>query len=475
MPMGQDRTVTCSTPTALIPSAAMKFRVDRVLCREILRIAVPMILSMSGFTIMNFVDGVFLARHSSEAVAAAGTAGLVSWLLTSFFVGIVGFTSTIVAHYHGSNREAREGVATWQGIRLAVLASGLLTLLSLFAGPLFRWVGHEPIVQANEIAYFQVMTTGSISCLVATAVCGFFLGRGETRYVFICQIAGQLLNAACGYGLIFGKLGMPEWGMIGAAVAAVLGQTLVVVLILIRFMMPRYRQPCGTWSGRHFDASMTLRLLKFGIPNGFRSVVEMMAWTAFLFFIGRIGTTELAASTIAWRINGLVFFPTLGLSEAIRTLVGQSQARKDVALSLRTTWNGLFLAEVWMVAGAVVFLLFGQSLFQVFEGSTADSDLTQIGVVLLRFVAAYSLLDACNLILVATLVAAGDTRVTFRISIVMYSAFVALLALADHLQVGLMAEWWMATFFVMITALVWLVRIRSSAWHNIEVVEPALE
>jgi MATE family multidrug resistance protein len=98
-----------------------------------------------------------------------------------------------------------------------------------------------------------------------------------------------------------------------------------------------------------------------------------------------------------------------------------------------------------------------------------------IGVVLLRFVAAYCLLDTFNLILVATLTAAGDTRRVFRISIVMYSGFVAALVLADHLRIGLMAEWWMATFFIMTTAMVWIVRIRSTAWHNIEVVEPVME
>lgn len=432
-----------------------------------------MILSMSGFTIMNFVDGIFLARHSPEAVAAAGTAGLVAWLLTSFFVGIVGFTSTIVAHYHGSKRELREGPATWQGIRLAIVAAGILAVLSLFAAPLFRWVGHAPIVQSNEVAFLQVMCSGSLACLIATAVCAFFLGRGETRYVLFCQSAGQLTNAILDYGLIFGHLGMPEWGMVGAAVATVSGQALVAILILWRFLLPRYRVPCSTWTGRHFDAGMTLRLLQFGIPNGFRNVVEMMGWTAFLFFVGRIGTAELAASTISWRINGLAFFPVLGLSEAIRTLVGQSQARHDVAQSLRATWHGLFMAQLWTLGWVFVFLFFGGPLFQLFEG--AESGVTPIGIVLLRFVAAYCLLDCFNLIFVATLTAAGDTRVVFRISIVMYSGFVAVLALADHLHIGLMAEWWMATFFIMITALVWIVRIRSTTWHNIEVVEPVLE
>jgi MATE family multidrug resistance protein len=218
---------------------------------------------------------------------------------------------------------------------------------------------------------------------------------------------------------------------------------------------------------------MMWRLIKFGLPNGFRFFAEIAAWTIFLFFIGRIGASELAATSISWRINGVAFFPIIGLSEAVRILVGQAQGRNETDESAHVTWQGLILAELWMIATAVLFLLFPHAWYQLFQGSTAGSPLiAEHGVVLLRFIAAYCLLDAANIVVCGALVAAGDTRWTFRASLLAHGIFAASLCVADYLKLGLYTEWYFATVFVMLIALVWIVRFRSGRWKHIRVIDP---
>ena len=146
---------------------------------------------------------------------------------------------------------------------------------------------------------------------------------------------------------------------------------------------------------------MVRRLIRFGLPGGLRFSTEVAAWTVFLVFVGRIGTLELASTTIAWRINGAAFFPIIGLSEAIRTLVGQAQGRHEPAESVRITVQGLLIAEAWMLATAALFVVIPRPLYALFEtaggeGPAAFATVADIGVVLLRFVAVYCLLDGFN-------------------------------------------------------------------------------
>ncbi len=447
-------------------------RPDFSLWRRILILAGPLILSMSGSMVMLFMDGLLLARYSTEAVAAVGPASMAVFTFGSLISGAVGYTSVLTAQYFGAGLPRQIGPAVWQGLRLAVAAGAGGVALAALGRPLFALVGHAPAVQALEARYFSINCLGMTALFLATALAGFFSGLGRTRVVMAVQLSGQFLNIVLDCGLIFGRMGLPEWGVAGAAVATVAGLVLQAVLFAWLFLRREHRQAYGTWSGRRMDPEMMKRMIRFGVPNGFRFFAEMVAWTFFLFFVGRIGATELAATTIAWRINGVAFFPVVGLSEAIRILVGQAQGRGDSETSRRVTWQGLMLAELWMAGTAALFVFRPRQWYGLFMGAAPEGEaVVALGAGLLRYVAAYCLLDAVNIVTCGALTAAGDTRWTLRASVWAHGVFLGALAVADAAGWGLDAEWFLATAFVMALALVWLRRFRSGAWERIRVLD----
>jgi MATE family multidrug resistance protein len=460
--------------------AATQTILDVPVCLRILRLAGPLILSMTGVLLMQITDGVLLSWHSPEAIAAIGPAGMSSFLLSSIFLGATGYVSTLVAQYFGAQQPERIGSAVWQGIYFAVVAGCLAACLAPLGRSLFALVGHAPLVQRYETIYFQVMCAGMPVVLLASALSGFFTGRGDNKRLMRVQLVGLALNAVFTYLLIFGKLGFPAWGVGGAALATVLSQAVVAAALAVRLSRRDFLTRYAIWRDRRFDPEMMGRLIRFGLPGGLRFATEILAWTVFLFFIGRVGTTELASTSIAWRLNGVAFFPIVGLSEAIRTLVGQAQGRRDPATSVHVTFQGLLMAEAWMIAAGVLFLCFPRPLYFLFQGGQADAaaafgPVMELGVVLLRFVAAYCLLDAFNIVLMGSLMAAGDTRWTLWVSLLLHAVFIAALAYADHARLGVFAEWSIATFFVMVVALVWLYRFRSGAWKHIRVIDAGPE
>ena len=189
--------------------------------REILRLTGPLVLSSTGFMLMQIMDAVFLAWKSKPAIAAIGSASMAGFMTICLFVGMVGYTSTFVAQYVGSRQPARVGVAVWQGLYLALATGALVAMAATFiAEPLFRWVNHVPEVRELEVAYYKIICWGAPASLVSAALSSFFSGRGDNKPLMAVQLAGLVLNGFLCYGLIFGVWGLPAGRVRSSAMLA---------------------------------------------------------------------------------------------------------------------------------------------------------------------------------------------------------------------------------------------------------------
>jgi len=455
--------------------------VDKHPFREILRLAVPLILSMTGLVFMQFIDGIFLAWYSPVSLAAMGFAGMSNYLIVSLFLGTAAYASTLGAQYIGAGRSLRAAASTWQAVYFSLGAGVVITVCGVYARPLMGLTHHAPDVLAEEIVYFRIMCMGGWAALLNNALSTFFSARGDTRTLMTVQLGGFAVNALLAYVLIFGKFGVPQMGIAGAALAAVIAQGLCAGALATLFLgRAQFRTEFGVWGMRPFDASLMARLVQFGLPSGFRQFVEMIGWSAFMFYLGRIDTVSLAATTVAFRINGLAFFPVIGLASAAAVLIGHAQGRHMPALSARITKRCMVLAEAWMLLWAVAFIALPHQLFAIFGATDAGNEamtaqIAAAGVVMLRFVAIYCILDSCNIVYVFALQAAGDTRWTFVATIILYGGFVAALSIADALHATMAAEWTMVTIFAMTTAAVWVARFLQGKWRTIQVIESDIE
>lgn len=445
--------------------------------KDLFTLSIPLIFSMSGVMLMQFVDAIFLSWYSPDAIAAIGPAGMSSFLITSAFSGTAGYTSIFVAQYIGAGRRESAAHAVWQGIWFALVSGLLLALVALAAKPLFAAVGHAPHIQAMEETFFRISCFGAVFPVITSAVSGFFMGKGDTRTVMVVQLGSLGLNALFDYVLIFGKLGLPALGITGAALATVSASGIGSLVFLALFLLKRNRLEWGSWSARAFNTVRFARLIKFGFPSGIRFTVEMAAWTVFVFFVGRIGGSDLAATNIAWRINGIAFFPIIGFAQAVSILVGNAQGAKRPEISKKVVWRGLLVSQVWMLIMATVFVALPGPLLSMFNThdpiqAVSFAALAEKCTVLLRFVALYCLLDGFNYIFVNALVAAGDTRWTLIATLILNAIFVTALLAVDTWHRTLYMEWVVATAFVMVQALVWFARFKQGKWKDFVVVEP---
>jgi multidrug resistance protein, MATE family len=450
--------------------------------REALVVGAPLMVSMGSNTLMQFTDRVFLGRHSVAELAAAVPAGLASFMFLGFFMGVASCVGVLVAQYAGACRPERVGPALWTGVWFSLVSSVLLAGLAFLGGPLFAWAGHPEQVRGLEADYFFILTLGGGFVVLATALSGYFSGLGRTVAVMLVNLLGAAANIPLAYALIFGAFGAPELGIRGAALATVTGSAITCLLFVALMLRSPEDKTRHHLAAARPEPEMLARLLRIGLPAGVQFFLDILALTGFSLLVGRLGLVALSATNIAFSINTLTYLPVIGLSMAASILVGRSQGQKRPDIAQRATGNILRLSLFWMWAVGLIFVLLPGPLLDIFEttpgvaplpGDPAFADIRDTGVVLLRYVALYSLIDGVSIVYFGALKGAGDTRFVL---LTMLAASVGVLILPAWALVatgtgGLHGPWICLTAYIAALAGSFALRFRSGKWRRIEVIE----
>ncbi len=448
--------------------------------RDFLRMAVPLIISTSAWTIQHFIDRVFLTWHSDEEVAASMAAGILYWVFGAFLCGTAGYVNTFVAQYYGANRPNRVGPAIWQGAYFSIITSLIAIPLFFLAPFFFKLFGHEETVMEHEIVYFQILCHLLIFNTTGATFSTFFTGRGDTMTVMWVNIAGTLVNIVFDWIMIFGNLGCPEMGIAGAGWATLFGGGITTLLFAGLMLRKTHREQYATLSGWRFDWELYKRLLRFGLPSGVQQGLDVFSWALFILLIGRIGTSELAITSIAFNINMLAFVPMFGCGITVSTLVGQYLGKDDPDLAAKATWSGTHITLAYMTFFAVIYLLIPNVFMEPFAMGSDPAEfevLRPTGIVLLRFMSFYCLFDAMNIIFAGALRGAGDTRFVLFITVGLgwLLMVIPIFIFCTIFGAGLYTAWSFATLFMIVLSFCFLARFRGGKWREMRVIEPELQ
>jgi MATE family multidrug resistance protein len=442
---------------------------------ELTRLALPLVLSSSFWTLQITIDRMLLTRLSPEAISASVPGVLLFWTPLILLQYTSNFATTFVAQYLGAGRKQRIGPAVWQSIYFSLLGGVAFQGLQFLAPMLVRWGGHAAVVQEMELTYFQCLCFAALPILVTASVSSFFAGRGSSWTVLLIDAVGLGTNALLAYAWIFGNWGFPALGIAGAGWATVAGSSASALLGLALMFRPRYQMEFATLSGWRFEAALFRRLLRYGLPNGGQWALDALSFTVFMFLVGKLGKSELAATNVAFTINLVAIMPMLGMGQAVGILVGQRLGQDRPEIAERTTWTAFRITWIFMTGVAVLYLLVPELFLWLFNNDTAPEEwagVARLVPILLRFVAVYSLFDSVNLIFSFALRGAGDTRFVTVVSLVMsWPLMVVPTWVAWRYDWGLYWPWAFASTYIIFLAVVFLLRFRTGKWKSMRVIE----
>ena len=443
---------------------------------ELLLIALPLIISFGSQSLMNFVDRILLTWHSQTALAATMPAGMLNWAFLSFAYGIANYTGTFVAQYEGANRRDRVAAIVWQASGIALLLGSGLAMLSFAAPAIFSFMGHPPEVQVAEVTYFSTLCAGTPAVLLLTTFSGFFSGKGKTAVVMVVSLSAVAINLVLDYILIFGVGPFPALGIWGAALATVLANIFAMILFLILIIKTARKEIYPMWETMRFDASLCLRMLQYGLPMGLQMFVDVAGFAVFAFFVGRLGTAELAATNLAFNLNSLSFIPMIGLGIAVMTLVGRRIGEGRAELANQTVKHALYFGLSYMGTWCLAYLFIPRILlfpFAAFAEGEEFSALENLVIVLLRFVVVYGLFDVLAIIYGYAIRGSGDTLfpLLFFALASFFCLIVPAVVISQYWGGNLLATWTAVTSYVVVVGIGMCWRFHSGEWKAMSLVE----
>jgi MATE family multidrug resistance protein len=447
-------------------------------------------LSTGLFSITLFVDRLFLFQYSDAAAAAAMSAGTLFWSVTCLPAGICGYTSTFVAQYLGVRRVDRAMHVVWQGCLLALALSPILVLLGLFSYRLFVAFGHSPELAKFEYEFFLGLVPGACATILSSALVGLFAGSGRPIVLLYCDAIATATNVVLDYGMIFGNLGFPRWGVAGAAIASSISLSLKCILLVIFAYWYLRNNRFGAWpidssvSNKlrdifKLDFPLMRRLIRFGWPAGVSVVAEAWSFAIIMMIVGNLGERPAAATTLALGVNVLAFIPLIGLGIAVGVLVGKYLVQSELATAQRVVQAALTIGVIYSGVFAVLYGLFPDQVMNVYA---IGNDPVRFEAIkpelkpLLYFIAAYCVFDSFQVIFSGVLKGAGDTLFVLLGHAIAGFGTVGLAIVGQKLfgWDGLYYWWGVISVWVVVLAIIFTARYLHGGWKSKRVIEPDL-
>ena len=450
--------------------------------RELLAIALPLMISTGSHSIMIFCDRLFLTAVGTAELGAAFSAGMVSWSAIAIPLGTLGYASTFVSQNIGAGDDLAARRSIWQSFYLGI-AAGLLLLLTIPAAkPIFALFGHAPDLQLKEVLYFQIIMLAVLPRLVIGAFFCNFSGRGETHIPMIAAVIGNTANIVISYALIYGHYGLPALGLAGAAWGTVIA-TLLELVFYGGFIITRRPETLPIWwQARGFDRDLSGRLIRYGLPAGIQMFSDATVFTLSLQMVGTLGEAELAATTIAFSTNAIVFVPLIGLGMALGTIVGHrvgaerpSSAEQTVTLAIRIggLMMGAFAIACVFFPGFVIapYDLYNKSAETSAQAVAEFEAARPLLVMLLRFLAAFALFDTMAVLYSSAIRGAGDTRFSLIVLAITGWGLLVLpifvMKATDTLTLS--STWAVLTFTIFVQGLIFAARYFGGKWKSMSV------
>ncbi len=420
---------------------------------------------------MDVADFIMVARLPTEdAQAAILPAQVAMWSYIVFGLGVVTMVNTFAAQALGRKNEPECSAYAWQGIYVSVFFGLLATVIIGFVPGVVAWIGHEPGVQANEIAYMKValLTTGPT--LIAEGLGWFFIGIHQPKIPMWTALEAIVLNVIVAGALIFGWFGLPSMGIAGAAWGTLVAVCYRMIRLFVAFLSLKINDVYRTRETWKPSFSRMMKLFRVGLPCGLQFTSEVVVWAIFVnLLIGkRFGTHHLIATNAAWQYMRIAFMPTLGAGRALTALVGKSIGEGNTARAKRETRIAAVLTTLYMLVLSLTYLLCGERLI---FWMTNSHEAARIGRSVMVCAAAFQLFDAWAITYTASLRGAGDT---FIPSIFFVASHWLIIVgggwwIADRYpQMGSLGPWIAASVLIGVTALFLVWRWYGEAWRKID-------
>ncbi len=377
--------------------------------RQLAKYSLPIASQQVINSILNMVSVILVGQRGETAVAAVGLAGQVFFLLNLVLFGVGSGSAIFTAQLWGKRDLPRLRNVLGLCLLLSLLTCLVFFLLSeILPGRILAIYSNDPQVISLGSDYLRIFAW-SFPFFTITYIFSIVMrSTGEVNLPMIVSSAGLALNAALTYGLIFGKAGLPELGVPGAAVANVIARAMECITLLTISYIKKSPIAASLRELMSFDIRFTWMVLKPVIPVALNEFLWSSAITAYNVVYAHIGTGSIAAINMIATIDNLAFSIVSGITNATAVMVGHRIGSGDEKEAFRHAGRSLGIGAILGAILSLAAILGAGNILSLFKVSTEV--LHEAQTVLLIFSIFLWLRSMNSIMVVGVLRSGGDTR-----------------------------------------------------------------
>jgi len=351
-----------------------------VIWKELLIFFFPLLFGTFFQTLYNTVDAMIVGHYvGKEGLSAVGGASaMIVNLLVGFFVGVSSGVTVVTAQFYGAGRDKDVEKSVHTTMALAILSGILLTAVCFLLAPIvLTWMNTPKDTMADSVVYLQIFAFGMIPNMVYNMGSGVLRGAGDAKHPTYYLIAGALTNIVLDLFFIVNL----HLGVAGAALATIISQAVSAVLTVL--LMMRTKESYHLVLRRiRIERDYMVRILKIGVPAGFRSSMYSISNMVIQTAVNGFGTNAVAAWAAWGKIDAFYWMIMSSLGSATTTFVGQNYGAGLYKRVRRCGRQAMVLA----VAATVFFIGLAYPFMKVLLGIfTTDRNVLHIGSVMGRY------------------------------------------------------------------------------------------
>jgi len=386
--------------------------------KQLLVLAVPIMIAQLSYAAMGFVDTVMSGRVSARDLAAVALGNSLWVPVFLLMTGTLLATTPKVAQRYGAQKHTEIAPLVHQALWLALLIGGLCGMALWNAEPVLILMQVEPSLIEPSMGYLRAIAWGFPAIALFHVLRCYSDGLGLTRPTMVLAVLGLLLNIPLNYIFIYGKLGLPAMGGVGCgwATSLVMLATLLGMLGWVSYAQ-HYRSSRLLRQFQWPQLAVIRRLLSVGLPIGISVFAEASIFAVIALLIGSMGATMVAGHQIALNFSSLVFMIPYSLGMAVTVRVGHALGAGSSRDARFAAGVGMAVALIYACISSSAMLLMREQIALIY---TSNQTVIALAASLLVYAAVFQFSDAIQVTAAGALRGYQDTRITMLITLFAY-------------------------------------------------------
>ena len=380
----------------------------------LVKLSVPMMISMLVQALYNVVDSVFVSWVSEEALTAVSLAFSLQNMMIAVGVGTGVGVNAMLSKSLGEKNQKRANATAENGIFLSVCSFLVFLVIGLTCiKPYFYAQTSDDAIALQGIRYLSVCCIFSLGLFTQTMGEKLLAATGRTQLSMISQLVGAVVNIILDPIFIFGYCGEALSGTTGAAVATVIGQFCGAGMTLY-FNTRKNPDIQLDFKGFRPSAKAIGRIYTVGLPSIAMQCVGSLMTFGMNLILMAFSSTAVAVFGVYFKLQSFVFMPIFGLNNGMVPIISYNYGARRPERVRKTIRLAVCYAEGIMVLGFCIFEFFPGQVLGLFSASQA---MLTIGIPAMRIICLHFLLAGTSIVLSSVFQALGNGLFSLIVSV----------------------------------------------------------